>query len=88
MTIEQILTYLASLAPSVVAIVTAIVTFIKLVKKTDISNKEVASEFQELKAQVSTLTDDLKAAHAENRELKKLVARTLEETTKVKMKEE
>ena len=79
---------MASLAPSVVAIVTAIVTFIKLVKKTDISNKEVASEFQELKKQVSTLTDDLKAAHAENRELKKLVARALEENTKVRMKEE
>lgn len=81
--IETITLALIAAAPAVTAITGIVFAVIKLVKAFNVLKEEVVNtkEFEELKA-------ELKVAHQENRELKKLLKEYLTKCDHVKRKEE
>lgn len=76
--IETIITLIVAAAPSLVAIISIISAVIKMIKAGKVSNQEIINKLEETRKEVldmkefETLKRELKLAHMENRELKKL----------------
>lgn len=94
MTFEQIYTAIIAALPSIVAVVSSIITVIRLIKNNKVSNQEVIDKFEETRQAVMDTKEmeELKrlyvASLQENRELKKLLKQLLTQMTKVEQTEE
>lgn len=76
--IETIITLIVAAAPSIVAIISIILAVVIMIKAGKVSNQEIIDKFEETRKELldmrefETLKRELKLAHMENRELKKL----------------
>lgn len=79
LTFETLITLIVAAAPSVVAIISVITAMVKLKKANAASSQEVMDKFEETRQAVmntkeyESLKLELKLAHQENRELKKIL---------------
>lgn len=94
MTFELLITLIVAAAPAVVAIIGIITAVVKLIKAGKISNQEVIDKFEETREAVMNTKEyehlklELQLAHAENRELKKLIKELLTKIDRVTRPEE
>jgi hypothetical protein len=82
--IEIIMTIINNYLPSIVAVVTALASMIVAVKKVQGISKSSADELQKMNA---ALVKELSLEKKENRELKKLLTKTLAKAQGIKLPE-
>lgn len=82
--IEIIMTVINNYLPSIVAVVTALASMIVAVKKVQGISKSSADELQKMNA---ALVKELSLEKKENRELKKLLTKTLAKAQGIKLPE-
>lgn len=94
MTFEILLTLIIAAVPSVIAIIACITSTVKGIKQGKLNIQEVMNSFDETRKavmdtkQYEDLKQELKLAHAQNRELKKKLNELLTKIDKVVRKEE
>lgn len=87
--VDIIVAAVISAAPALSAIIGVIMTFVKMRKNNDISNKEIVEKFELVRNEVmntkqyEALKQQLLVAHQENRELKKQLNELLTKIDKV-----
>ena len=94
LTLETIITVIAATAPSLTAIIGIIISVIKMIRESKVSNQQVIDKFEETRQAVmdSKQYDELKVqleiSHAENRKLKKKLDELLTKIDRVVREEE
>lgn len=79
MTLNELYLAILAAAPSLVSIIGIIISILKMLKASYISNKQVIDKFEEMRQEVfntkeyNDLKDQLVIAHQENAELKKTI---------------
>ena len=79
LTFETLLTLIVAAAPSIVAIISVLTAMVKLKKANSTKSQEVIDKFEETRQavmdtkQYEALKTELKLAHQENRQLKKIL---------------
>lgn len=87
---ETIILYIIAAAPALVSIISIVAAVIKMIKSGKANNTELVTAVNNLQQEVlntkeyQSIKEELKTAHQENIELKKLLHECLTELTKVK----
>ena len=94
LTLETIITLIVAAAPSLASIIGIIISVVKMIKESKVSNQQVIDKFEETRQavmdskQYDELKKQLEIAHAENRELKKKLNELLTKIDRVVREEE
>lgn len=92
--LETIYLAIVAAAPSIVAIISIIAAIIKMIRANGKSAQDVIDKFEETRQAVldtkeyETLKNELRMAHAENREIKKLIKELLTKIDRIERPEE
>ena len=94
LTLETIITVIAAAAPSLTAIIGIIISVIKMIRESKVSNQQVIDKFEETRQavmdskQYDELKKQLEIAHQENRDLRKKLNELLTKIDRVVREEE